>query len=228
MIFQYSKRIHYFILIVVCLLAAPGYAAETNGANAHWRQLTSDKAFGYKNQLEIVKEIKEHKPSAFEKWIVKVFEALGNSNFQAVIWSIFGVLAIFIIYKLLLANNSSLFARKKKKVTGEVTAIEQEIEEGDWEVLLQRAVAANDLKQAMRYSYRWLLQMLQDGQLIRYRDDKTNFDYYRELEQTAFKQPFKQLTRHYEYVIYGNYTPTAATYSQYIEVFNQVKKQLGK
>lgn len=226
--YQYSRRILCFILIVAGFCSAHIHAAETAGKTTHWRQLTSDKAFDYRNKLETVKEVKEYKPGAFEKWLVKVLEVFASSNVQIVIWSVFGALAIFVIYKLLLANNSALFARKKKSMTTGMANLQEEIEDGDWEALLQKAVAVNDLKQAIRYSYRWLLQMLQDGQLIRYRDDKTNFDYYRELEQTAFKQPFKQLTRQYEYVIYGNYTPTAATYSQYIEVFNQVKKQLGK
>lgn len=219
----------FFFSVVTLVLCATAQAAEPSASkSAHWQQLVNDKAFGYKDKLETVKEVKPYKPGAFEKFIGNSLEFFGGSTVQIVIWSAFGLLAVFVIYKLILANSSALFTRSKKKTATADNTADEQVEEGNWEALLQKAIAANDLKQTVRYSYMWLLQLLQEGELIRYRDDKTNFDYYRELEHTAYKQSFKQLSRQYEYVIYGNYTPTPVVYNQYIDLFNQVKRQLGR
>ena len=49
-----------------------------------------------------------------------------------------------------------------------------------------------------------------------------------ELGDTVYKQPFKQLSRRYEYAWYGKYECTMAMYDEYIGLFNNVKHQLGE
>ena len=70
--------------------------------------------------------------------------------------------------------------------------------------------------------------LLQKKELINYKNDKTNFDYYTELNASEFRQPFKTLSRQYEYAWYGNAVPSDAAYSEYLSLFNNVKKQLGE
>lgn len=193
-----------------------------------WQQLISDKAFNYKNELERKDVVRENKPNAFENMLRDIGRFLGNDSLWRVIWIMLGIVAIYVVYKLVLSNEHTLFGRKKKAIdTGAEDGVEQ-MGISNWEALLQKAVADNDLQLAVRYSYMWLLQMLQESELIEYREDKTNFDYYKELQQTAYKQPFKQISRQYEYVHYGNYPLSAAAYNQYIDLFNNVKKQLGR
>lgn len=225
--------LHKVKTLLLLLFMVPATLCE--GANTRtispeqWRQLTNDKAFDYKNLVEAHQAVKDtHKPGAFLRGMEKVIRLLTSDVVQVIIWTIVALVAIYIVYKLILSNEG-LFSGRRKKIAGndgEYNGVE--IEGNNWEALLQNAVAGNDLKAAVRYSYMWLLQLLQEGELISYREDKTNFDYYRELQNTAYKQSFRQLSRQYEYVIYGNYTPTPVTYNRYIDLFNQVKTQLGR
>ena len=73
-----------------------------------------------------------------------------------------------------------------------------------------------------------VLHLLQDNNLIAYRDDKTNYDYYQELKATDYKQPFRNLSRVYEYTWYGNYSINDNTLQQYMGIFNGLKQQLQR
>ncbi len=225
---RFRSKIIYLSLLCLLFLLPVSAAPSRSITPQQWQQLTSDKDFGYKNELEKQVTPPDTKPSKWMIALMKFFKFLGKASGQTILWVIFAIVIIYIVYKLVLSNEMSLFQRRGKKQLADSDTDLEEIGNADWDKLLQKAVNNNDLQQAVRFSYMWLLQMLQDGQLIRYRDDKTNFEYYKELEKTVFKQPFKQISRQYEYVIYGNYHITAADYNAYIDLFNNVKKQLGK
>jgi hypothetical protein len=69
--------------------------------------------------------------------------------------------------------------------------------------------------------------LLQERSLIVYRPDKTNIQYYRELTDSPFRQPFRDLSRQYEYAWYGNYLPSKAVLDYYMQQFNSIKKSLS-
>lgn len=122
-----------------------------------------------------------------------------------------------------------MFHKNKKMMGDSDPAVndQEDIATTNWETLLQQALNNNELRLAVRYRYMWLLQLLQHQGLIQYRNDKTNYEYYTELNDTSYKQPFKQLSRQYEYVWYGHFALPAATYKEYGDLFNNLRKQLG-
>ncbi len=126
-------------------------------------------------------------------------------------------------------NGGFLFAKGKKAIgDNSDQGIENEdIEATNWEKLLQQAMAANDTRMAVRYRYMWLLQLLQQSNLIQYRNDKTNYDYFTELQETEYRQSFKQLSRLYEYAWYGNFALTSGAYNDYLAHFDHLKNQLA-
>ena len=105
---------------------------------------------------------------------------------------------------------------------------EHDLATTDWEALLHNAVHNNDYRLAIRYSYMWMLQLMQQQGLIQYRNDKTNYEYYTELAETAYKQPFKKLSRDYEYAWYGRFELSHASYSEYKDLFDDIRKQMHK
>ncbi len=84
---------------------------------------------------------------------------------------------------------------------------------------------ANEARLAIRYSYMLLLQLLQQKGQIQYRPDKTNYEYYHELNET-YKKDFRILTRQYEYAWYGNFEVAEDSYRRYMDTFNHLKKTL--
>jgi hypothetical protein len=233
MIYRFLQRsIISILFIVLCLSTLCVHRSYANSdrkiTTAQWQQLTSDKAFNYKQQKEKVVQPKEYKPSAFEKFLHGFTRFFQSNTWNTLSWLAAIGLVIFILYKLFFSKNSILFGKDKKLMTDDSQQENiEDITATNWEALLQHAANNNDLRMAVRYSYMWLLQMLQQHQLIQYKTDKTNYEYYLELQDSSYKQPFKQLSRQYEYAWYGQYTLSPAMYHEYLGLFNQVKNQLG-
>jgi len=203
---------------------------------AQWNKLTDDKAYDYKDKVE--HEIKKKTEPVVQRershnyifdlleWFFKTFVEGGG---KIILWIVVIILALYILHKTLLSNESSLFGKKAKKMSGEeIQNLEEEgLEATNWEALLQKAVADKDLRAATRFAYMWTLQLLHRRQMISYRDDKTNYDYYKELAEPNTRKDFKIMCRQYEYVFYGNYEVKADTYNDFIAHFNKLRTQLG-
>jgi len=199
-----------------------------NISTDQWHQLTNDKAFDYVNDIEQYKQPKPYEPGIFQRILQSLFGFFGGSGGAALLWLLLIGTICFILWKLFSDKGSFMFSRTKKKMTeGEIVQEEEDISATNWDALLQQAVKNSDLRLAVRYSYMRLLQLLQQRQLIQYRIDKTNYEYAAELSDTNYKQPFRQLSRQYEYAWYGDVAITPAAYATYAEQFNNVKKQLG-
>jgi hypothetical protein len=219
-------------LLAVCMLllaAISVYAERRHHIPAEWQQLTQDKAFSYKNDIEAVQPVKQYEPGAFQKIIAAIFNFFGSGAGNILLWIIVICAVLYILYKLFLSSDSFLFSRSKK-IPGEPDKApedEEDLATTNWEILFHQAAGNNDMRLAIRYSYKWLLQLLQRNELIQYRNDKTNYEYYTELNDTDYKQPFKQLSRQYEYAWYGQYALPPTAYNDYLMLFNNVRKKLG-
>ena len=219
-------------LCLVCFLhptPSPANPDNRNISATQWQQLKVDKAFGYKNDKEIVSPPIKNKPNPFEKLIMALLGFFGSNFGNILVWIIVICAAIYIIYRLAFTSDSFLFSRSKKMMNeqGQPQQEDEDIATTNWETLMQNAIKDNDVRPAVRYSYMWLLQMLQQRQLIQYRNDKTNYEYYTELNDTHYKQSFKQLSRQYEYAWYGRFSLPPDAFNEYLTLFNNVRKQLG-
>jgi hypothetical protein len=155
-------------------------------------------------------------------------EIFSSPVWGILLWALFIAVVAYIIYIVVLNKGNFIFKRKSRSLNqDDIDGLAEPFETIDWEKLTQKALQANDLRLAIRYSYMRLLQLMQEKQLIRYRDDKTNFEYSMELAPTLYSQPFRQLSRQYEFAFYGNYIPSEAAYREFEAQFNTVKKQLG-
>ncbi len=218
-------------LFCLALLAWPysGFvasAAETI-TPAQWQQLTGDKAFTYQNDKEVVRPPEPPHDNLLLRFFQLIFEFFKAAH--VLIWILLIAALVFVIYKIFAGNGSFMFGKNKKTMheDGPQQNEEEDIAAANWEALLQRAIAGNDLRMTVRYRYMWLLQIFQQRELIKYRSDKTNYDYYTELNDPKYKQPFRQLSRQYEYVWYGHFDLPAVAYGEYSDLFNNLKKQLG-
>ena len=118
------------------------------------------------------------------------------------------VLAYIMIIGLIILIIYLVFSNVKvdKKIdVEEVNMMDIEnIEEVDTLIGFKKAVTISDYRSAIRMQFIKVLQMLQDGNHIHWRPEKTNRDYLRELNGTKFKTGFRELSSIYELVWYGN------------------------
>ena len=146
-----------------------------------------------------------------------------------IVWVLLFLLIGFALFRILSADRTGLFKRRKEQPEDEGNdqeVLTEDMLHTNWEEYIDKATREGNTRMAVRYSYMMLLQLLQKRQLIQYRTDKTNYDYYYELANTNLKTPFRQLTRQYEYAWYGNYPIQEEAYQEYLNTFNNLKSQL--
>ncbi|NQY12196.1 MAG: DUF4129 domain-containing protein [Flavobacteriales bacterium] len=106
--------------------------------------------------------------------------------------------------------------RKAKIVYGEL----QGDEEIDWLPLIENEIELKRYKTAVRLLYLYTIKSLSDKDLITFKKDKTNREYARELEKAKLLDPFKTLTRAYNYVWFGDFRIDEQRFQQIRTQFN--------
>ncbi|MCB0737467.1 MAG: DUF4129 domain-containing protein [Bacteroidetes bacterium] len=104
--------------------------------------------------------------------------------------------------------------------------IEERIHEVDLTDLLKQAIESEQYEQAVRFGFLILIKMLSERQLLKWAKEKTNWEYYDELNEYDVKQPFSQAILAFEYVRYGGQEVNANRYKEIDTLFNQVKTQI--
>ncbi len=239
-----SNRLLLILFLLFAGITNRAYAASDTAAivqqapaqmtAAQWKQLTSDKSLNYANEQEVDpdeanKKVAEDSLGWYQRLIQGFFNLLASGVGTVIVWIIVLSLIGYIVYRIFINSDSFLFRKNKKLIdTGdEIVENEHDITATNWEALLQQSVANKDMRLAIRYSYMRMLQLLQQRNMIQYRQDKTNYEYFHELQSAAVKPAFKQMTRLYEYAWYGRADLSVNTYNDYIALFNNTRKQLG-
>ena len=142
------------------------------------------------------------KAQQYETPHISFMERLFSSSiFQVLLWTIAGSLVLYIIYRLFLSKG--LFGVSATKAVKEETEEEEETITGkDFNLLMNKALAAGDLRSAVRWLFLLTLQKLDEKELIRFGADKTNTAYMQELPPTK-RNDFASLSLYYEYTWYG-------------------------
>lgn len=133
-------------------------------------------------------------------------------------WIFYGLVlgaVIFIVLKLLQVDVTGAFGRSARSVPLPYDTLQENIHEVDFQTRLTEAEAAGNYRLALRLGYLQLLKQLSDRGLIRWQPNKTNHAYLDELPPTGPLRPaFRELTRQFEYVWYGELPLPASLYSQ--------------
>lgn len=103
----------------------------------------------------------------------------------------------------------------------------ENIHEIDIEGSIRAAVAANNLRLAVRLWYLKTLKILADKEVIQWKPGKTNQEYLEELSATPYARDFDRLTRDFEYCWYGEATVESAGYEALQQQFSTFNQQLS-
>jgi hypothetical protein len=172
------------------------------------KKMKEDKAFWYadavfeKEKLTIADETERYVPLGQRAW------------FQTLLW--FVIIGGFAVFLMLYLSSSKVgLFRKKDKTLEEIQ--EEEKETGDifainYQKEIERAVAQGNYRLAVRLMYLRLLKIMSERNIIRYTQDKTNFDYLLQLHPTPYYKDFFRITRHYEYSWYGQFDVSEDNY----------------
>lgn len=105
--------------------------------------------------------------------------------------------------------------------------IEAQLDRIDLTAYLQQAEASQQWQLALRLQFLMLLQALGHAALIRWKRDKTNSDYLRELYGGPHYGEVRELTRKYERAWYGEQPLTADGYARLVVRFTALRRQFN-
>ncbi|WP_291913243.1 hypothetical protein [Chitinophaga sp. CB10] len=146
-------------------------------------------------------------------------------------WVIIGIVLLllgYLIYRYMRRNGLSFF-RKPALVGAVVTPEETEVHSAaEYQQKIDAAVAAGNIREAIRWWYLFTLFLLAETGLIKPSKEKTNKDYLRTLRNTPLYKPFSVLTMDYEYTWYGGFNIAATDFERIQQQFHEFKQQISK
>jgi hypothetical protein len=128
------------------------------------------------------------------------------------------------LIKFLLQNPvSSVFKTEDKAIDG-FSYVEANIEQVDFDKLINKSLKEHNYRLATRYMYLKSLKSLATKKTIEWHFDKTNSDYLNEIKDSNIKALFKRVSYIYDYVWYGEFPIDEASFNKNKADFNQLIK----
>ncbi|MDQ2770637.1 MAG: DUF4129 domain-containing protein, partial [Bacteroidota bacterium] len=198
---------------------------------ARLRELRGRRAFQY------AEDARAPEQSAWDAFWARVREAIGewlgsrsyNGFWRWIFYALFVGAAVFIVLRLLEIDFTALLGRAPRRTSLAYDTTAENIHEVDFATRLAEAEAAGNWRLAVRLGYLQLLKALADGGLIAWQPDKTNHAYLAELPATgSLRGAFREATRQFEYVWYGELTLSAPLYAEVRAGHRALREQLGR
>jgi hypothetical protein len=118
------------------------------------------------------------------------------------------ILILAVILYTLIGGGSFLKPKGKKIIAKEevfsIENIEANLHDSDLDRHIRDALQQNNYTLAIRLYYLAIIKELSLNKWIKWKRDKTNRDYLREMQTTVFFNPYRDATRIFERVFYGN------------------------
>jgi len=146
--------------------------------------------------------------------------------FEYLIYILMGILAIYLLVKFLVGENLSTLFTKKATSLIDINLAEDHIENVDLDALVKKALEQKDYRLAVRYQFLRILKSLSLVGAIEWHHEKTNSDYYAEIEKPDTKARFKELSYIYDYIWYGEQEIDSTKYNGIERLFDVLNNSL--
>lgn len=136
------------------------------------------------------------------------------------------VFAFYILVKLLVGDNASSFFSRQSKMVSPLNIQEEHIENVDLDSYIKNALKEENYRLAIRYMYLKSLKLLSLNNIIEWHFEKTNNDYYSEIESESLKKNFKKASYLYDNIWYGEYALDKAGFENAKKDFERLNQNL--
>ncbi|MGK0391186.1 MAG: hypothetical protein ACI94Y_003948 [Maribacter sp.] len=178
---------------------------------------------------------RNNRSRSYGNWNIDIGSGVWSAFFKLLLIILGVVLISMLVFRL--AGGSFEVAATEKKIKGrdfagnvDIKKVEENLHKSDMEILIDQSLAKGEYMMAVRLHYLWAIKELSNKRLIKWKRDKTNRDYIREMRKTDLNKSFREVTRIFERVWYGTQDTLKQTdylpIQQKLDAFiKQVKKK---
>lgn len=131
---------------------------------------------------------------------------------------------LYLLTRYVLRKDGNFFFSKKNT---KVSILDQNLEENIHAINFSDSITTFEkqanYRYAVRYQFLFILKKLSDKEHINWNPEKTNKDYYNELENNHLKNKFKELVYIFDNIWYGEFDVDEKTYTHFKQKFLDLK-----
>lgn len=199
--------------------------------SAFFEQFNNNEDFDYDRELNAKPNIIENLATAISRWFGETLgfqnitsEIIRNSILYFFIFS--AILLVAIVIRQLVKTDYSKVASGKQVTPSNTQLNQEEIQDIDFDRIINEAVQRKQYRLALRYLYLSALNDLNEKGLIQWEKDKTNKAYVREMSAQTVSESFNWLTRNFEYYWYGEFPLENKRYEMIAERFSNFRNKI--
>lgn len=163
------------------------------------------------------------------EWLLsQIIDLLQSSETSRTITEIviYVLIAIALGYGILAVIRMEPRSKRRSSTTGyRADGLEERVQDTDFEPLIDQAVQDGDYRGAIRLMYLHGLQKLDRSGHIDWAPDRTNRQYAHDLSGTDLQQPFREATRIFDIVWYGDNDVSESDLQRLRPPFDEIRKQ---
>lgn len=221
------KKILSITIIILLILPNLIFGSEKDSLNLDknsklvWHKLPDNFKENYDNDDFVYEyNFDAHKKSAWEQfnfWISRKFQdwfgfadSRKAQSFTSRLFNFFYIVIIlvvlyFIIKTFINQEGNWVFGRTSDKIKIKSNNLDDNILETNYDQLISESISQGKYRFAIRYYYLKTLKNLTKANKIEWDYEKTNSDYYNEIEDTNLKDKFQYISYLYNYCWYGEF-----------------------
>jgi len=159
-------------------------------------------------------------------WLSDIFgfdiDFIDYKTLEYIVYGLLGVATLYLLVKFLMqAPLNSVFKNESQNIN-DFTYVEENLNEINFETLIEDALNQKNYRLATRYLYLKSLKLLTNKNIIEWHFDKTNSEYLNEIKNENSKSAFKRISYIYDYVWYGEFPIDETVYNKNISDFEKI------
>jgi Domain of unknown function (DUF4129) len=149
-------------------------------------------------------------------------------GFKIFLWALAIGVVLYAVLKIIGMEKVMWLIKGRKEGSLDYSVEQEDIYSINFNEAIEEAISRKNFRLAIRLFYLRLLKELADKELIRWKINKTNIDYSRELSVTIYGQGFDEVTNIYEYAWYGEFEVEEDSFLQIRNVFHQFQQKISR
>lgn len=234
-----SKVIFFLLILGISYFALPGYVL----ASGHIEKIDSTAIEIHKPSTESIQKFKSQKEfqynrqvyqgpgwwEQFMNWLSRKLDEKIPEGTTKAVWDVVKTVVVIaavllVLYWLFQSEMRGLFYKNRSSKYNQIEELLQK-SETDLDAYLKQAVEQADYNQAVKWYYIKTLKLLTEQGLIKWRQEKTNHQYFAELSEAQTRQQFERLTNFFEYSNYGHFVLNKQHLGTVQDLFNRMSSK---